>query len=99
MIWCNKEKYNFLNKLLKSSSNKEIRYLRNLIETEDLEDNIVSLVNEFFIIHNNFDLYEFVKKQSFFEFEFTDDMFKNNVFENKEKVAYAIVEAILKLVR
>jgi len=95
MIWCNKDKYNFISKLLKNNSNKEIQYLKNLLEREELDEKVVSIVKEFFSINNNFDLQDFVQNQDFFNFEFTDDMLVNDFMENKDKVAYAIVEAIL----
>ena len=95
MIWCNKDKYNFISKLLKTNANKEVQYLKNLIEREEVDENIRNLVNKFFLINNNFDLQEFVKNQSFFEYEFTDDMLSNDFLENKDSVAYAIIEAIL----
>ncbi|WP_456479451.1 hypothetical protein [Nautilia sp.] len=95
MIWCNKDKYNFISKLLKTNTNKEIQYLKNLLEREEVSDDIRSLVNKFFLINNNFDLQEFVNNQSFFEFEFNDEMLSNDFLENKDSVAYAIVEAIL----
>ncbi|GAB6074125.1 hypothetical protein [Nautilia lithotrophica] len=95
MIWCNKDKYNFISKLLKTNANKEVQYLKNLIEREEVDENIRNLVNKFFLINNNFDLQEFVKSQSFFEYEFTDDMLSNDFLENKDSVAYAIIEAIL----
>ena len=95
MIWCNKDKYNFLNKLLKINANKEVRYLQNLLEREEVNENIRNLVDKFFLINNNFDLQEFVKKQSFFEYEFTDDMHMNDFIENKDRVAFRIIEAIL----
>jgi hypothetical protein len=96
MIWCNKDKYNFISKLLKSNVNKEVRYLKNLIEREEVDESVKRLVDKFFGINNNFDLQEFVKQQSFFEFDFTDDLISEDFNENREKVAYAIVEAILK---
>jgi hypothetical protein len=95
MIWCNKDKYNFLNKLLKINANKEVRYLQNLLEREEVNENIRNLVDKFFLINNNFDLQEFVKKQSFFEYEFTDEMLSNDFIENKDRVAFRIIEAIL----
>jgi len=74
MIWCNKDKYNFISKLLKTNANKEVQYLKNLLEREEVDDNVRALVNKFFLINNNFDLQEFVKNQSFFEYDFTDEM-------------------------
>jgi len=95
MIWCNKDKYNFISKLLKTNVNKEVQYLKNLIEREEIDDDVKNLVNKFFLINNNFDLQEFVKNQTFFDFEFTDDLLVNDFMENKDSVAYAIIEAIL----
>jgi malonyl CoA-acyl carrier protein transacylase len=95
MIWCNKDKYNFISKLLKTNANKEVQYLKNLIEREELDKEIKELVSEFFLINNNFDLQEFVQRQSFFDFDFPDEMLTDDFIENKDKVAYAIVEAIL----
>jgi len=95
MIWCNKDKYNFISKLLKTNNDKEIKYLKNLIERENIEPSVKELINEFFIINNNFDLQRFVEHQTFFEFEFTDEMLSNDFMENKDKVAFAIVEALL----
>ena len=95
MIWCNKDKYNFLNKLLKINANKEVQYLKNLLEREEVNENIRNLVDKFFLINNNFDLQEFVKKQYFFEYEFTDEMLSNDFIENKDRVAFRIIEAIL----
>jgi len=95
MIWCNKDKYNFISKLLKTKANKEVQYLKNLIEREEIDEEIRKQINKFFLINNNFDLQEFVKTQTFFEFEFTDEMLVNDFIENKDSVAYAIVEAIL----
>jgi hypothetical protein len=95
MIWCNKDKYNFISKLLKTNTHKEEQYLKNLVEKEELDEETVKLVNEFFEIRNNFDLQEFVKKQDFFTFEFPDDLLSQDFFTNKENVAYAIIEAIL----
>jgi len=95
MIWCNKDKYNFISKLLKTNVHKEEQYLRNLVEKEELDENILKLVNEFFEIKNNFDLQEFVKNQNFFEFDFSDDLLSQDFSTNKENVAYAIIEAIL----
>ncbi|ACM93035.1 putative replication protein [Nautilia profundicola AmH] len=95
MIWCNKDKYNFISKLLKTNANKEVQYLKNLLEREEVDDNVRALVNKFFLINNNFDLQEFVKNQSFFEYDFTDEMLSNDFLENKDSVAYAIIEAIL----
>jgi len=95
MIWCNKDKYNFISKLLKTNMQKEEQYLKNLVEKEELDETTLKLVNEFFEIKNNFDLQEFVKKQDFFEFDFTDDLLSQDFSTNKENVAYAIIEAIL----
>jgi hypothetical protein len=95
MIWCNKDKYNFISKLLKTNANKEVQYLKNLLEREEVNENIRNLVNKFFLINNNFDLQEFVKKQSFFEYEFTNKMLSNDFIENKDRVAFRIIEAIL----
>jgi len=95
MIWCNKDKYNFISKLLKTKANKEVQYLKNLIEREDIDENVRKQIDKFFLINNNFDLQEFVKSQDFFEFDFPDEMLVNDFLENKENVAYAIVEAIL----
>ncbi|AZV47179.1 hypothetical protein C3L23_07800 [Nautilia sp. PV-1] len=95
MIWCNKDKYNFISKLLKTNANKEVQYLKNLLEREEVSDEVRNLVNKFFAINNNFDLQEFVNNQTFFDFDFTDEMLTNDFIENKDSVAYAIVEAIL----
>jgi len=95
MIWGNKNKYNFISKMLKRNVDKEIRYLKNLIEREEVGENIRNLVNKFFLINNNLELREFVKKQSFFEYDFTDGMLANDFLKNKDSVAYAITEAIL----
>jgi hypothetical protein len=95
MIWCNKDKYNFISKFLKTNANKEVQYLKNLLEREEVSDEIKILVNKFFSINNNFDLKEFVNSQNFFDFNFTDDMIADDFIENKDSVAYAIVEAIL----
>jgi len=94
MIWCNKDKYNFISKLLKTN-NKEVLYLKNLIEREDVSEEVRNLVSEFFLVNNNYDLKKFVNSQNFFKFDFSDDMLSDDFMENKEKVAYAIVEAIL----
>jgi len=95
MIWCNKDKYNFINKFLKTNANKEVQYLKNLIEREELDKEMKELVSEFFLINSNFALQKFVQQQSFFDFDFSDDMLTSDFIENKDKVAYAIVEAIL----
>jgi hypothetical protein len=95
MIWCNKEKYNFISKLLKTNANKEVQYLKKLLEREEVSEDTRNLVNKFFLINNNFDLQEFVKNQSFFEYEFTDEMLSNDFIENKDRVAFRIIEAIL----
>jgi len=95
MIWCNKDKYNFISKLLKTNTNKEVQYLKNLLEREEIDDEVRDLVKKFFLINNNFDLQEFVKNQNFFKFDFSDEMLSKDFMENKDSVAYAIVEAIL----
>ncbi len=84
MIWCNKNKYNFISKLLKTN-------------TPITNTLFLLLANKFFLINNNFDLKKFVKDQTFFDFEFTDDLLANDFMKNKDNVAYAyaIVEAIL----
>ena len=96
MIWCNKSKTNFINKIFKFNT-KEVKYLKKLIERENLDEKTVNLINEFLEINNNFDLEEFIKKQDFFEFNLSDDFIINDFSKNKDNVAYAINEAILAL--
>jgi hypothetical protein len=91
MIWCNKDKYNFISKLLKTNANKEVQYLKNLIEREELDKETKEFVNKFFLINNNLDQ-EFIQKQSFLDFYY--DMHMNDFIENK-KAVYKIVESIL----
>jgi hypothetical protein len=95
MIWCNKDKYNFISKLLKTNHNKEVQYLKTLAEREDLDEEVKLLVDRFFSLNNNFDLRDFVKQQTFFKFEFHDDLLGKDFAENKDSVAYAIIETIL----
>ena len=94
MIWCNKGKQNFLSKILQKNK-KEVNYLKSLIERVEIDNETQKLVDEFFLINNNDDLKKFIKNQDFFEFEIDDEFDVRDFFENKDKVAYAIVEAIL----
>jgi len=96
MIWCNKNRTNFINKIFDFHS-KEVKYLKKLIQRENLDENILNLINEFLEINNNFELEEFIKKQDFFEFNLSDDFIINDFSKNKNDVAYAINEAILAL--
>ena len=48
------------NKFLKTNANKEVQYLKNLIEREELDKEMKELVSEFFLINSNFALQKFV---------------------------------------
>ncbi|MEO1928309.1 MAG: hypothetical protein ABGX26_06430 [Nautiliaceae bacterium] len=94
MIWCNKDRQNFLSKVLKKHK-KEVDYLKGLVERIEIDKDILELINELFLIDNNEDLKNFIKTNNFFEFKIDKNFDNRDFFENKDKVAYAIVEAIL----
>ena len=95
MIWHNTYKYKLLCKIFKSHCGKEVLYLKNLIEREEIDKDIENLVKKFLLIDNNIELQEFVKTQPIFEDKISDDILYNDFWDNKEKIAYIIIEVIL----
>jgi F0F1-type ATP synthase delta subunit len=85
---------NFLNKLT-NKNKKEQKYLAKLLKRETLDNEEKKEILFFLNSKTYEELQNFLKNQSFIDYDLTPEDFELSFNELKEKIAYEIIESIL----